>query len=413
MVRLFLLLTLASAAFAADKVKPEVLHKPSPMPDRVILTWTRDPATTQAVTWRTDTSVTSPVAEIAPATDGPQFPKSSERVIPRTETLKSDLSTALYHSVEFAGLQPDTVYAYRVGDGHNWSEWNQFRTASKNPQAPLEFIYVGDAQNDIWSMWSRVIRQSLLDAPKARFIVHAGDLINRAARDEEWGEWFMAPGWIFRSIPSFPTPGNHEYPSKTLNANWKPQFTLPRNGIAGLEETNYYVDIHGLRMISLNSNERQAEQAAWLDQLLAKNTQPWVICTFHHPIYSTARGRDNKSLRELWQPIFDKYSVDMVLTGHDHSYGRTNVMSGAGPQTSKGGTVYVVSVSGPKMYGNDNAPVHARAGKDIQLYQVIRINDDKLSYEARTARGELYDAFDLLKQKGKANRLVPKPPVTR
>jgi 3',5'-cyclic AMP phosphodiesterase CpdA len=222
----------------------------------------------------------------------------------------------------------------------------------------------------------------------------------------------MAPGWIYRSVPSFPTPGNHEYPSRgVLNANWKPQFTLPRNGVPGLEETNYYVDIHGLRMISLNSNEKQTEQAEWLDQLLASNTQHWVICTFHHPIFSTARGRDNKSLRELWQPVFDKHAVDMVLTGHDHTYGRTNVMTGAAARSTMGGTVYVVSVSGPKMYRHDKAPVHARVAEDTQLYQVIRINADRLSYEARTARGDLYDAFDLVKIKGRPNRLIPKPPV--
>lgn len=349
------------------------------------------------------------VAEIAPSSAGPQFLKQSQRIPARSEPLKSDAYEALYHSVEFTGLQPDTLYLYRVGDGANWSEWNQFRTASSDPRAPLEFIYVGDAQNDIWSMWSRVIRQSLLDAPKARFIVHAGDLVNRSARDEEWGEWFMAPGWIFRSIPSFPSPGNHEYPSKgALNANWRPQFTLPGNGVPGLEETNYYIDIHGLRMISLNSNEKQEEQAAWLDRLLAGNPRPWVICAFHHPIFSTARGRDNKKLRETWQPVFDKHAVDMVLTGHDHTYGRTNVMSGAPPVKSKSGTVYVVSVSGPKMYRHDRAPVHARVAEDTQLYQVIRINGDRLSYEARTAAGELFDAFDLIKQKNRPNRLVSK-----
>ncbi|MDL1878527.1 hypothetical protein FBQ85_25700, partial [Cytophagia bacterium CHB2] len=62
------------------------------------------------------------------ATAGPDFPKQAQKVTPRTETLKTNLSEALYHSAEFTGLQPDTVYAYRVGDGANWSEWNQFRS---------------------------------------------------------------------------------------------------------------------------------------------------------------------------------------------------------------------------------------------------------------------------------------------
>lgn len=388
-------------------------HRPLAMPDRVILTWAGDPSTSAAVTWRTAVGVATPVAQIAEAEDGPGFVKKARKVSASTEPLKTDLSEALYHSARFEGLAPDTVYAYRVGDGFNWSEWNQFRTASAKP-APLSFIYVGDAQNDIYSLWSRLIRQGFTDA-RPNFIVHAGDLINRAERDAEWGEWHRAAGWINRSVVSFPTPGNHEYGrtvngQRTITANWRPQFTLPENGAKGVEETNYYADIQGVRMIALDSNRMQKEQAAWLDALLANNPNRWTILTFHHPIFSTAKGRDNKELRETWQPIFDKYGVDLVLTGHDHSYGRTNLITGAGVRAGKAGTVYVVSVSGPKMYNVTPRPEMVRMAEDTQLFQIIRIDGDRLSFEARTARGVLYDAFDLHKRKGRANRLVSKTP---
>ncbi len=45
-------------------------------------------------------------------------------------------------------------------------------------------------------MWSRVIREAYSDAPKAKFMIHAGDLINNAEKDAEWGEWFGAGGWL-------------------------------------------------------------------------------------------------------------------------------------------------------------------------------------------------------------------------
>ncbi|MBL8233125.1 MAG: metallophosphoesterase family protein [Bryobacterales bacterium] len=405
-----------SQAQKDGKVPDAQLHKPTPFPDRVILTWSGDPATSQAVTWRTDATVTAALAEIAEAGDGPDFVKQAKKINARTEPLKTDLSLAHCHSVEFTGLNPGTMYAYRVGDGFNWSEWNQFRTASAKP-APLEFIYVGDAQNDLYSLWSRLIRQAYSDAPKMRFIVHAGDLINRAERDAEWGEWHQAAGWINRSVPSFPVPGNHEYGrqvegKKANTVNWRPQFTLPGNGVPGLEETNYYIDIQGVRMIALNSNERQQEQAEWLDKLLASNTQRWVIATFHHPIYSAARSRDNKALREVWQPVFDKHAVDLVMTGHDHTYARTNLMTGVNAQTGKNGTVYVVSVSGPKMYGLDRNPTMQRSAEDTQLFQIVRVDGDMLSYQAHTARGVLYDAFELKKRSGKSNQLVNKVPNT-
>lgn len=393
------------------KVPDADIYRPTPVPDRIILTWAGDPATTAAVTWRTDKSVVGAQAQIAVAEDGPLFQKKTQSVQAESEALDVTPNASLSHSVRFRGLQPDTQYVYRVGDGANWSDWNQFRTAAAGP-APLEFIYVGDAQNDIFSLWSRLIRNGYSEAPKAKFILHAGDLVNRGVVDNEWGEWHAAAGWINRSVFAVPTPGNHEYPAgddkvRRLTNHWRKQFTLPANGVPGLEETNYWFDIQGVRIVSLNSNERQKEQAEWLEALLAKNPNRWTILTFHHPILSTAKGRDNKSLRELWQPIIDKYRVDMVLTGHDHTYGRSNLASGTSGRV--GGTVYVVSVSGPKMYNLEKQPWMQRAAEDTQLYQVIRIDGKQLRYESRTARGVLYDAFTLTKNNGKPNKLVNHP----
>lgn len=399
----------------ADKdptLDPKILHAPSRSPDRVILTWAGDPATTQAVTWRTSTDVLRAAAQIAEAEDGPLFKPKAVEHIAKSEPFKSNLGEALYHSVRFENLKPATKYVYRVGDGFNWSEWSHFQTASLS-EAPVEFVYVGDAQNNILELWSRVIRSSFADAPRSRFIIHAGDLINTADRDEQWGEWHRAAGWINQSVVSFPVPGNHEYGkseagTRELNRHWRPQFTLPENGLPELPETNYYVDIHGVRVVALNSNLKHAEQAAWLDKLLSSNRNRWTVVTFHHPIFSTARGRDNKDLRAIFKPVFDKHRVDIVLTGHDHSYGRSNVMTGENRR--EGGTVYVVSVSGPKMYNVTPAPWMQRKAEDTQLYQIIRINGERLDYESRTARGDLYDAFQLRKRRGRANQMIDRTP---
>ncbi|MEZ5400358.1 MAG: metallophosphoesterase family protein [Bryobacteraceae bacterium] len=403
------------------KIPEAELNRPTAAPDRIILTYSGDPAKTQAVTWRTSVSDARAVAEIAESDDGPGFTAKARRVEAASETFQSNLGEARYHSATFEGLKPDAIYAYRVGDGFNWSEWNQFRTASAGA-APLTFLYVGDAQNDIYSLWSRLVRQAYTDASGARFIIHAGDLVNRGWNDSEWGEWHRAAGWINHSLVSMPAPGNHEYAfpeggTRALTRQWRPQFTLPLNGAPGMEESSYYVDIQGVRIVVLNSNEKQAEQAEWLKGVLADNPNRWTVASFHHPIYSTAKGRDNKALRELWQPLFDQYGVDLVLTGHDHSYGRTNLMTGANTRTGRSGTVYVVSVSGPKMYTLDaTSEFMQRRGEDTQLFQVIRVEGDRLRLESRTARGALYDAFELRKRRGRANRLVnltPKTPERR
>ncbi|MBN1344192.1 MAG: HEAT repeat domain-containing protein [Phycisphaerae bacterium] len=405
------------------RVADAVLHRPSPVPDRIVLSWVGDAATGRAVTWRTSTDVNRAFAEIAPAESGPGFLKQRRRVDAVTRPFKSALLTCHVHSTEFKDLKPATKYVYRVGDGRNFSEWFQFRTAAAAPE-PFSFIYFGDAQTDLRSMWSRVVRQAWSDAPKAAFMLHAGDLVNRAESDAEWGEWFGAGGWLNGMIPVVATPGNHEYASakepdgrrvRRITGHWAPQFTFPANGPAGLEETVYYLDYQNLRIISLNSNERQEEQTAWLEQVLSKNDRTWTVITFHHPIFSTAKGRDNPTLREIWKPVFDRHRVDLVLTGHDHTYGRTgligaetNASTGTNWRSAAAGTVYVVSVSGPKMYSLDRTPraEMLSVAENTQLYQIISIDGPLLRYEAHTATGDVHDAFVLCKDEALLAKLA-------
>jgi 3',5'-cyclic AMP phosphodiesterase CpdA len=400
---------------------PAEVHKPSLIPDRVVLTWKSDPRTTQAATWRTSTAVKEAVGQIQLADHGPLKEQNAVTVKATTEYLKSNLSEAHYHSVEFTDLKPDTKYVYRVGDGANWSEWFQLMTAPSQPQ-PFSFVYFGDAQNDVRSQWSRVIRQSYTEAPNAKFMIHAGDLINVAESDAEWGDWFKAGSFLHATINCVPVPGNHEQATledktKRLSHHWRPQFTLPEMGPTGLEETCFTFEYLNTRFICLNSNRMLDEQAAWLNKVLADNRSQWVVCTFHHPVYSTGKDRDNAELRNKWKPIFDAYRVDLVLTGHDHTYGRTgldtpvvgyevNTSTGAKVADSGTGTVYVVSVSGPKMYPLKPSELMRRVAEDTQLYQVITVDGDTLRFEARTAMGTLYDAFQLKKRPGEVNELI-------
>src|SRR5690606_40830927 len=56
--------------------------------------------------------------------------------------------------------------------------------------------------------------------------------------------------------------------------------------------------------------------------LLSHNPNKWTCVVFHHPIFSTKTTRDNKRMRETFKPLFDRYKVDLVLQGHDHTYAR-------------------------------------------------------------------------------------------
>ena len=182
---------------------------PSKDPDRVILTFNGDPSTKRAVTWRTDSSITKSVAQIALAGVNSSFSKNAKTYTASIEKFdvglyKSNNSYIVhYHSVVFENLKPNSLYAYRVGDGTNWSEWIQFPTANKN-YSPTQFVSFGDAQNDVLSHWSRVIRMAYQTAPNASFVIHAGDLVNTAHKDYEWAQWFKAGGFIHSQWTAIP-----------------------------------------------------------------------------------------------------------------------------------------------------------------------------------------------------------------
>ena len=403
-----------------DSVTAHKLIFPSRTPDRIIANLTTDPAHSFAVNWRTDQQIKSGVVEVALATDGPEFllgevrKITAKRQLFQNRNINEPLVKAVYYSTVVPDLEPHTTYVYRVGNGSGedacWSEWFQFTTAHTDNEEPFSFIYFGDAQNSVKSMWSRVIRNSYKQFPQVDFMLHAGDLINDRDANLEWGEWFYSGSFIHATVPSMMTPGNHEYRDGVLTSLWRPQFTLPENGpTEELKETCYALDYQNMKLISIDAEgfnksiEARAAQIKWLDSVLRSNTKKWTAITMHYPIYSTARGRDNKELREALQPLINTYEVDLVLQGHDHTYARGYIENeGKGLTVVKNaGTIYAVSVSGPKMYESKDQDWMVRRGEYTQLFQIITVSKNMIKYEAYTPLGKLYDAFDLIKKKGR------------
>ncbi|MCX8036250.1 MAG: metallophosphoesterase family protein [Candidatus Sumerlaeia bacterium] len=383
-------------------------------PERIFLTLTAQPATAQAVSWRMRPTSRTVQAAILPAPAGPIKADAATTVAAEIERLVYGNGETLFHaSVEFRNLKPATLYAYRVGDGKVWSEWNHFRTASNNT-APFRFIYLGDVQNGILSEASRVLRDAVLKAPDARFIVHAGDLVTDPFDDQLWYEWYAAPGWVYRSVPSLPVPGNHDVGNKGADKVWRPQFCLPLNGPAGMEELAYWVDYQGVRFVAFDGNSYSSEtQIAWLEKVLANNPCAWTIVVMHQPVYSTGNDRDSTRRRELLMPLFDKYGVDLVLQGHDHTYGRTpKIRANRIVEPAEAGTIYAVSVVGTKMYkiNPESRPFMARLAGNVQLFQVVSVSDQALTYEAYSADGKLFDAFELQRTGPKRTRLIDRAP---
>ena len=391
---------------------------PSKDPDRIILTFNGNPSTKRAVTWRTDSSVKKAEAQIAVAGINSDFVKEASTYTANTEEFdlglyKSNKSLIVnYHSVVFENLKPNTLYAYRVGFAENWSEWIQFKTAN-DTYSPTQFVYFGDAQNDILNHWSRVIRMAYKTAPDASFVIHAGDLVDSAHKDNEWAQWFKAGGFIHSQWTAIPVVGNHEFQRfdgyegtlpRRLSIQWRPQFTLPveENLDEKLHETVYSVEYQDILVLVLNSTGQLEEQTEYIREKLTNSDAKWKIVTNHHSVFSPAEGRDLEYARKVWKPLFEKYGVDLVLNGHDHTYarGHTPVKSQNVNESGIFKTLYVTSVSGPKQYKLDKDQIKNyeidgyksdKMGEETQFFQVINIDSNKLTYSAYTTLGDLYD----------------------
>jgi len=429
------------AAPAPAHQPPEIRQPPwqqaSPWPDRVIVTLSGPPSESFAVNWRTEAGIERPIARIARAVDAPRFDRIAREVRADTEVVDLErtrldgvahdlafplnIGQAHFHSVEFSGLEPDTLYVYQVcGRTGYCSEWFQTRTAAA-PDAgeTVRFIYLGDAQNGLLSHFSRVVRAGFSAAPQADFILHAGDLVDHASRDLEWAQWFKAVGFIHGMVPAVPVAGNHEYDKleidgelrrAVLSVMWRPQFRLPLAPDLPevLQETVYALDYNDdLDLFVLNTQAGMIEaQAEWLDRALARSTATWQIVAMHHPVFSTAEERDNLERREAVLPILRKHGVNLVLQGHDHTYSRgvDNIQPRIETDDQGAGTVFITSVSGAKMYRvkperwdqySDDA-VLERAAENTQFFQLIELDGARLKYRSHTATGELYDAFQLV-----------------
>lgn len=389
-------------------------------PLRVMLGWIGDPAHTQAITWRTQKKAETPQVQFAQGDANPDFISNAATVPARAGSLDTGggVTVATYR-VNLENLKPETHYLYRVGDGKNWGEWNGFRTASVQAKK-FQFLYVGDAQNDIKSRWSRLIRTAYATAPQSAFVVHAGDLVSSGSRDDLWGEWYDSMGFIAANLPNMACPGNHEieHPagapkSDVLPAIWKQQFSYPQNGPDLPENESYYFDYQGVRFISLNVNilaepqdyDQQHQKAQlmspWLEKVLKNNPNRWTVVIQHQGMYSMASKRDYVHMRDVLLPLYDKYHVDLVLQGHDHLYARSKKLFAGKPVAANApGTTYMISVSGPKMYEIDHTfePLMAKVITNTQMFQSIEVDGDRMTVRSYSSEGEQLDTVQLDKK---------------
>jgi 3',5'-cyclic AMP phosphodiesterase CpdA len=222
-------------------------------------------------------------------------------------------------------LMPSSRYRYRVEiAGQTWD--GEFATSpAVGVDVPFSFIVMGDTRNGA-DAHRRVIERMAQDVPD--FVLGTGDMVDDGSRADQWQQFFEIEHQLLRDNVYFPVVGNHDRQGRGRTADsYRAFFSVPDNG--GDTERYYAFSYAAARFLVLDSNEYSfalTDQTAWLErELIAARQDPQVHHIFvvmHHPPFSISLHGGSLDLRERWTPLFEKYQVSAVFSGHDHVYER-------------------------------------------------------------------------------------------
>lgn len=227
------------------------------------------------------------------------------------------------YEVVIDGLAPGHRYRYEAACGGEVHQ-GEFATAPA-PGMPFSFVVFGDSRSNAGAhrMVVERIRREVPD-----FLLGTGDMVDDGSQERQWQELFDIERELLRENVMFPAVGNHDRQGRGRTAdNFRKYFALPENSP---DPERYYAFTYAsARFLVLDSNAYSfslTDQTAWIErELEAARLDPSVEHVFvvmHHPPFSVSLHGGQTELRERWTPLFEKYQVTAVFSGHDHVYTR-------------------------------------------------------------------------------------------
>ena len=285
----------------------------------------------------------------------------------QTEAVTIDGVKYYSNKVIVKNLKADTNYYYQVMQNGKWQDTETYTTKSFSE---FSFLYVGDPQigasknqtsteqekmvsagNEVSSSaadnlaarndgynWNNILNDAVKDHSDVSFIVSAGDQVNAGKNEREYAAYLGADA--LTSLPVATTIGNHDSVSNqySLHFNNPNAFSSKdANYIQGQTEagTDYYYSYGNVLFIVLDTNNYNcATHENVMKKAISENKDAkWRIVVFHQDIFGSGYDHsdsDGMVLRTQLTPLMDKYDIDVVLQGHDHTYSRTYQLQGDG-----------------------------------------------------------------------------------
>ena len=308
-------------------------------------------------------------------------------------TAFSDNKAAYVCGAVAEDLQEATTYYYRVGDGEHWSSVQSFTTGYQN--TGIQALVLGDLQESNNTNLEGILGQ--VDIANFDLTIQTGDLVDNGGSYALWNNTFsmleeLPTGRLFAI-------GNHEQ-SGSLDPN-----ALIYNQEGG---SSYYSAQYGnvfVATIAYNSFSQQVLEQLKADAQASQAT--WKILVTHQPPYYTNKvaGMDASTQQAIAQAA-QEAGIDVVLSGHDHSYARTQPLYNGAVDEEKGITYFICGSLGEKSYGVTNTPEFhfAKATNDYQaLYTTLSTTADTLTiqvYDYNSGSPEQIDSFTKTKDNG-------------
>lgn len=258
-----------------------------------------------------------------------------------------EVAAARVAEADVTELRPATRYRYRVEIGDKSWQGELATAPEVGAAVPFSFIVLGDSRSNA-EAHRRVIERVDQEVPD--FILGTGDMVDEGARQDQWQTFFDVERELLADNVYFPAVGNHDRQGRGRTADtYRSFFSVPDNG--GDSERYYAFSYANARFLVLDSNAHSFSltgQTAWLERELMSARQDervrHVFVVMHHPPFSISLHGGQRDLRERWTPLFEKYGVTAVFSGHDHAYQRAE----------KNGLRYFVS-------GGAGAPLYPRS----------------------------------------------------
>jgi uncharacterized protein (TIGR03382 family) len=320
------------------------------------------------VCYETDLPVPSRVAYGVAAADG----GVAEDAAPKTR-----------HEVTLSGLEPGAAYRYRI-QGVNPAPAEAVARTEGDRALPLRVAVFGDTRTNHLAH-ALVVGRVAAEAP--HLVLNTGDLVESSTA-ANWSTFFSVEAPLVSTVNLLPVLGNHEGDAVL----YLQEFVLPAESPGG---EKYYVRRFGLVAVVALDLYRSpfaqgSAQYAWLESTLgslaADPDLRFIFVELHHGPYDSGSHGSNLTVRSDLVPLFERFGVAIVLSGHDHDYERSTV----------GGVKYVVT-------GGGGAPLYTVAGgswtevsASAYHYCILDIEGAKLHFRAvRAGEGTVLDEFRL------------------